>query len=364
MVAVVGVVSKYSLGTYNNYLIYKGVFGNFIEQLPLYGPYPDLYFDMNHYGILFAFVIAPFAMLPDFVGLALWMICGTMALFFAIRALPLERKWQSIIMCISLNELYTCVVYQQFNIATAALIIFVFVCIEKRRESIAALMILLGAFVKIYGIISLAFFFFIKRKSRFIGYFVLWALMLFAVPIIFTEYNYVIGQYKAWWSDIAAKNIENMFAVYQNVSLLGVFRKISGSPNYSDLWIMGTGVVIFMLAYLRRKQYHNINFRMMLLASIMLFIPLFSSGSESCSYLMAMVGVGIWWAITPLGRGTIPSVMLGLVLFASFAGNILPREIYVDYFHKYALKAIPFAIVWLRVSYEMIKCNFEVNKIR
>ena len=53
---------------YNNYLIFEGVFWHTIKQLPLYLPYPDEYGDMNHYGIFFSTIIAPFALLPTGMG--------------------------------------------------------------------------------------------------------------------------------------------------------------------------------------------------------------------------------------------------------------------------------------------------------
>ena len=59
-------------GEYNNYLIFKGVFWHTIQQLPLYVPYPEEYFDMNHYGIFFSGIIAPFAVLPHWLGCLLW----------------------------------------------------------------------------------------------------------------------------------------------------------------------------------------------------------------------------------------------------------------------------------------------------
>lgn len=359
VVASVGVISKYSLGTYNNYEIYTGVFDHLMAQLPIYGEYPLAYFDMNHYGIVFGILIAPFAMMPDWLGLFLWMIISTFILFRCIQCLPLERKWQSLIILLTINELYLAVAYQQFNVAAAALILLSFIYIEKRAESKAAFVIALGALVKIYGIISLAFFFFVKRKVRFTGSFILWSVVLFVLPMIFVNHEYVLAQYADWIKDIEAKNAANMFSEYQNISLLGVFRKISGVSSYSDIWIIASGVVLFLLSYLRVKQYCNLDFRMMMLASILIFISIFSSGSESCSYIPAMIGVGIWWAISPLGKSRTAWVLLVLVVFASFAGNILPRDIYVDYFRAYALKALPFTFVWLRISYEMLTCDFK-----
>jgi hypothetical protein len=52
----------------NNYLIYKYTFVNLLHQHNLYTPQPQFYFDTNHYGPLFALIIAPFTLLPDSIG--------------------------------------------------------------------------------------------------------------------------------------------------------------------------------------------------------------------------------------------------------------------------------------------------------
>lgn len=364
VVALVAILLKYSTHSYNNFRIYTGVFDHWIGSLPLYGAYPAEYFDMNHYGIVFGLIIAPFALLPTGVGLMLWVMCGVFGLFWAIGMLPLERKWQAVIIWLSLNELFTATIYQQFNVVTVLLLILGFLCVERRRESFAAFTIVLGALVKIYGPVGLAFFPFMKNRVKFIKSLLLWTVVLSSLPILFTDYHYVWAQYTLWFDDIRATNVSQLFAPLQNISLLGVVRKISGCVDYKDIWIIGGGAVLFALSYLRRSQYGYINFRMMILASILLFIPLMSTSSENCSYLTAIIGVGIWWAITPKGRNGMAWTLLVMVVIASFAGNILPQKIYDDYFLKYALKAIPFTLVWLRISYELLTCNFQTIQIK
>ena len=78
-------IVKYNLGTkaYNNYLIYKHVFLNIIRQANLYDFYPGLYLYQNHYGPSFSLVIAPFALLPDLIGILLW--CLVNAFFYFMR---------------------------------------------------------------------------------------------------------------------------------------------------------------------------------------------------------------------------------------------------------------------------------------
>ena len=90
-----------------------------------------------------------------------------------------------------------------------------------------------------------------------------------------------------------------MFAISQNVSLLGLVRRVSGNPDYSDLWLIVPGLILFFIPYLRIRQYKSLSFRFLLLANVLLFTVLFSSGSEASSYVTAMLGVGIWYVNSP-----------------------------------------------------------------
>ena len=110
-------------GKYNNYLIFKGVFWHTIEKLPLYVEYPEEYFDLNHYGILFSGIVAPFAILPNTLGVTLWILANSFFLYWAIRQLPL-KQWQIIgILLISAHDLYTATAMQQFNISISLMTI-------------------------------------------------------------------------------------------------------------------------------------------------------------------------------------------------------------------------------------------------
>ena len=80
-------------GQFNNYLIFDGVFGTLLSNLPLYVAYPEEYFDTNHYGILFSIVIVPFAILPKWLGCTLWIIANAgVSVCWAIRHCPC-LKW-------------------------------------------------------------------------------------------------------------------------------------------------------------------------------------------------------------------------------------------------------------------------------
>jgi len=83
---------------YNNYLIYKNVFWHLLDKQNLYLEYPNLYFDHNHYGPLFGLIIAPFALMPDWLGMTLWSVFNAGILVWAINKLPLKYNQINLIL--------------------------------------------------------------------------------------------------------------------------------------------------------------------------------------------------------------------------------------------------------------------------
>lgn len=205
------------------------------DGVSLYAPYPAEYNDVNHYGPFFSLVIAPFAVLPQFLGLLLWNIALAMLLYVAIRRSQFTRYQQVFILWFCAHELLTALFMQQFNVAIAAIILLSYFFIEKEKDFWAACMIMLGTFVKLYGIVGLAFFFFSKHKGKFIGSLIFWAVVMFIAPMVFHGPDYLIGQYQEWYESLTSKNTDNMFSTTTNVSLLGMVRKISHSAAFQTL---------------------------------------------------------------------------------------------------------------------------------
>lgn len=74
-------IVKLLIGKYNNYKIFENVFPHVINGLHLYVEYPTEYYDVNHYGPIFALVIAPFSILPEWLGMIFWILMNTYFLF-------------------------------------------------------------------------------------------------------------------------------------------------------------------------------------------------------------------------------------------------------------------------------------------
>ena len=364
LLAVVAGLTKIAPHRHNNFLIFRGVFWHTIQKLSLYDFYPTEYNDHNHYGPIFSLIIAPFAVVPDAIGLLGWLVVLALGMYYAVRRLPLEEGRQIFLYWFCAHELLTALQMQQFNIAIAAIIIGSFAAIEKGREVTAAFLIVLGTFVKLYGVVGLAFFFFVKRKPRFILALIGWSVVCFVAPMLISSPEYVVGQYVEWYERLAAKNGENTFSLMQNISLLGMIRKASGSASYSDLLVILPGLALFGLPYLRFGQYRHLAFRYAILSSVLLFVVLFSTGSESSTYIIPFAGIALWYATSPWKRSgwDVALLVFAFVLSSLSPSDLFPRSLREAYVLPYALKALPPTLIWLRLSYELLTRDYAPSK--
>ncbi len=358
--SVIAAVLKYNR-TDNNFRIFRGVFWHTLQCTSLYAEYPLEYYDVNHYGPFFSLVIAPFALMPIPLGLVFWCIALSLTLYFAITRSTFSSWQQMFVLWFCSETLLTSLFMQQFNIAIAAIIIASYALIEKERDFWAACLIVLGTFVKLYGIVGLAFFFFSRHKGKFVLSLLFWGVVLFVAPMIISSPDYVVSQYHEWFVCLVEKNGENLASQAQNISALGMVRRVLGNPQYSDLLILAPALVLFALPYLRFKQWRNEGFRMTLLASVLLFTVLFSTGSESSSYIIALSGVCVWYFAAPWQRGKADIWLLVFVFLLSSMGSsdLYPRAIKREYIQAYSLKALPCLIVWLKLCWEMMVKNYE-----
>src|SRR5574344_1555462 len=319
ILSVVSLLAKLRFDRHNNYLIFKYVYWHTIQGRSLYAQCPQEFLDSNHYGPLFSLVIAPFAVLPDWLGMLFWLVLLSAGLYLAVRKMPVDKRIRIFIYWFCAHELLTALFMQQFNIATAAMIVATYTCIEKEKEGWAAFWIMLGTFVKLYGIVGLAFFFFSKHKGRFVLFLLLWGAVLFVAPMLISNYDYIVSQYLGWYQSLSEKNVINSdLHGGTNISLLGMVHRISGCTSFSDLYLLLPGMALFAIPYFRFKQYKNANFRLAYLASTLLFVILFSTGSESSTYIIAFVGVVLWYAAVPWRRGGWMGIF-SVVLFISLS---------------------------------------------
>ena len=363
LLTLVAVVLELLRHKYNNYLIYKGVFTHIVQQTNLYTAYPSEYFDTNHYGPLFSLIIAPFALLPNSVGVILWALANAAVLYWAISLLPIEKNKKQIILLFSVVELMTSIHNVQFNPTVAAMLILSYVMVEKEQDIWATLFIAIGFMVKLYGIGGIAFFWFSKHKVKFVASFIGWLAVLFVLPMSISSPRFIVQSYQDWYEALVEKNVQNNVVAgdnMQDISVSGMVKRIFNLPAFSISCVLVPATLIFGAAFLRIKQYAASGFRLIILASILLMIVLFSSSSESPTYVIAVVGVGIWWAVqaNPSSRQVVALMLFVLILTSFSATDLFPHFIRKGFIVRFALKALPCFVVWLVASKQLLTNNF------
>lgn len=352
--AIFTVFRQYFKSGYNNYLIFKYMFVHAWEGVTMYGTYPDQYFDQTHYGPVFSIFIMPFAVLPDLFGLLLFQLLNCWIVFYSVSRLRI-KNWQIIgILWLVTNEMYSAFVNTQFNPMTGALFILSFVLIERKKDFWASLPILFGAFVKLYGIIGLIFFFFAKDKKKYILGCLCWSVVLFIAPMLISSPEYVIQSYGEWITRLTVKNSINYNGLLTDNSVMGLVRHVSGYLELSNLPFLAAGAVLFLLPYIHKTNFDDHRFRLFGLASALMLPVLFSTGSESSTYIIAFLGIAIWYVNhdRPFTKMQIFLIVFALLLTSFSTTDLVPKAGKL-FIREYKLKALPALIIWLTVIYEM-----------
>ena len=343
----------------NNYLIYTNVFYHTLQKLNLFVAYPT-YGDTNHYGPLFSLIIAPFALLPNKIGLLLWCMGNTFILLYAIKKLPISENGKNIILLIGIVEMLTSLHNVQFNPMATAWILLSYTLVKEKKDFWATMFIAAGFLVKLYGIVGLAFFLFSNNKLKFVTSFVFWITLFFVLPMLISSPAFIIQSYKDWYQSLSEKNEINETSVMQGMTALRVLQKVFLLSKLTNLALIIGGFIIYVCTLFRYKHFNNINFQLNYLASLLIAVVIFSSSAESATFIFAMVGVGIWFVNQKEKTTVVISLLIFAILITSLSTtDLFPRFIKENYIRPYALKALPCLLIWLFLAYQLLFKKYD-----
>lgn len=353
-VALIFVIDSWITNRLNNYLIFENTFRNLLSQQSFYALYPEFHNDANHYGPIFSLIVAPFASMPNWLGLLFWNLFNCVFLYKAVQTLPMSSKDRLIFCYIAIPCLIESMLNQQFNAAAGALIILNYTQLNKSKGFFSAMFMVLGIFVKLYGIVGLAFFFFVKKKSHYILYSLFWALVFFILPMLFSSPLFVAESYIEWFSSLIEKNATNVSGVGIDMSIMGFFRELLHLPKLSNSICIGFGALLFLVPYINYRFYNKKRFQLLILSSALLFPVLFSTGAEDCTFIISIAGVGIWYVLEK--NKTLKNILLPILLI--IACNF-PLLFFPEFSKSHrillSMLSFPYFLVWIRILYKAFR---------
>jgi hypothetical protein len=337
------------LTEYNNYKIFKQSYFNLLQGNNLYGLYPDFHWDFYKYSPTFALFMGAMAYLPDVLGLSIWNILNAVTVFLAIRMLPLTTRTQCLLLWFVSQELLTCLQNNQSNGLMAGLMIAAWACMHRGKAVWATLWIVLAAYIKVYSVIAFCMVLFYPDRGRFILWAIIWTVLLGALPLLVTSPQTLIWQYQNWKDLIAADAV-----AATGMSVAGWLETWFGITNVKSA-VSLIGILLFLLQLVRYKVYANDVYRLLIIASLLVWVVIFNHKAESPTFVIAVAGVGIWYYIQP--RATWRLVVLLLVLFFTCFGttDLFPPYVRQHFIYPYTIKVVPCIIAWCAIFIDIFR---------
>jgi hypothetical protein len=121
---------------------------------------------------------------------------------------------------------------------------------------------------------------------------------------------------------------------------------------------MGPALVLFAAQYIWLKYREDVRYQLLILCSTLLFTVLYSSSSESPTYIIAFPAACIWFMLQP--RSTAANIFfVYLLIGTSFShSDLVTAWVKRNLVVPYAAKAMPSLILWLLIVYQILSRRF------
>jgi len=179
-------------------------------------------------------------------------------------------------------------------------------------------------------------------------YSLIWLIVLGVLPMIVVSPAQYYDLLKSWMDLLRADQ-----AISFGVSVMGILVSWF-SASIHQFIITLIGLVILLLPLVRLSQYKQFDFRILILASVLIWVIIFNHRAESQTYIIAVAGVGIWYfSQRPNPVNTI-LVIITFILTCLSPVDFFPRYLREHYVIPYSLKALPVVLVWLMLTYDLM----------
>jgi len=308
------------------------------------------------YSSTFALLFGVFAYLPDLIGLTLWNLFNLFILYFSIRSLlEFSTKKTYLLFLIILFELFTTVQNNQSNTLIIGLTIFGFSMLEKRNYFWASFCLVLSFYTKLYGLSMFCLFLFYPNKLKLTMYTLFWMFILFILPIVIISFDQLLFNYRSWFKLLVHEHPQ-----IDGISLMGILHSWFGL-TINKLIPLVIGVIIFCIPLFRFDLYKHYNYRLLILSSLLIWVVIFNHRAESPTYIIASVGVAIWYLQTKQSKLNNFLIVLFFILTTLSATDLFPFSLRENLVKPYVLKALPVVLIWFKILYDLMGVRTKTN---
>jgi hypothetical protein len=343
--------------SYNNFQIFSWGSLDFWAGINPYSDWSHLSLlgkplDVFLYGPLFSILFTPFALLPGWLGVFCWNIFTYTMFYFSVFTLPDQFSYlkKKFIFFFTVLLLFSTLLSVQFNPVVAALFLFSFTQLEKKRGFWAVLLIFLSGFTKVYGIFQIAMLLFYPKFWKNALYAVLIGIVFLLLPLIHIPVNELVAYYQSWIESVLNHSEAlRFYSIYRPVCLF-----YNSIEPFMGLISLGVLLVILIFTLLKLKLFkESFLHRAQFLGILMGWAILFGVSSERHTYVIAMVGYAIWYLCSRPARFDKVLLWTNFVLLGIMPIDLLCPWIISNFvLAKLNLGVIVFAITWGTMVYK------------
>ena len=333
---------------YQNYVAFRNAFAHLLAGKDLYAAFPLEQADLFKYTPTWALLMAPIAALPYTAGALAWNLLNALALVCAVMWLPtIGARARVYVLWFVFLSLISSMHNAQSNGLMAGLMLGAFAARERGCPATAALLVMLAAFGKPFGAFALLACLTQPGLRRFLAWVAAWGIALFLAPLIVVSPEHLAFLYRSWFDlllhDHAAK---------VGLSVMSWLDAWFGLRPPKDL-VIALGGVLLLLPLARPSRLGDAGTRTLLIASVLVFVVIFNHMAESPTYVIAVLGVALWY----FGRQPAPLdtalVVATFALTCLAATDLVPPSIRTRVVAPSMLKAVPCIAVWLKLQYDL-----------
>lgn len=340
---------------YENYVIFKNSFFHLWQGLNLYAAFPEEQWDLFKYSPVFALCMAPFALLPDLLGLPLWNLLNALLPLAALFALPVLSDRQKVFCAwFILPEMIVSVQNSQSNGLTLGMMLWAYVWLENAPASVgksakSSFAIAAATFIKVFGIFAAALSILYPQKRAFIAWLLVWTLIMTLAPLVALSPEQLLRAYQWWWELLQGDHEASV-----GLSVQGWLETWFGLVP-SKMAVTGTGLVLFGASVLAVYREASTADRVLAWSSLLVWVVIFNHKAESPTFVIALCGMALWYCYSRQGRWEKVLLWSAFILASVSPTDIFPRALREQVVQPYVLKALPFIVLWVLITVQLLR---------
>lgn len=334
---------------YNNFRIFKFSFYHLVQGRDIYQLFPDDHWDLYKYSPGFALCFGLLSWMPDTIGLLLWNLINSLCLFAGIRLLPgIKDEKKSWILLFCLLEMLLSIQNTQSNGLMAGLTVLGFALAERRNYFLSTLCIVFSFYIKIYGALAFLFYLFYPGKGKLMGWSLFWMLFFALLPLSVVNGHQLVFLYQSWLHLLVNDRSASI-----GLSVMGLLESWWHLTSVKN-GVTVAGILVFLLPLVRWRYYQDLHYRLLYLASALIWMVIFNHKAESPTFIIVMAGIGIWYFSQnsdPLNRVLL---ILSFLLISMSVSDLVPAAVRNGFIRPYGIKAVMAIVIWCKIVYEQL----------